>query len=346
MIDSGTGQCRQGTLEDVKELTKVMEKAEHLSVVTSLLYPWDVPIEERDIATVETMLAYSTKHIYVQPYTGPSAERIAHIVQKAGSTRQSPYVSFIVSSTSPLVLSPNEIECLRVASRHGIPVMIGGTPICGATSPVTIASQVILAHAETLALYAILHFLNPESPATYGIRPATLDMRTGNMTWGDVEWGMASFVLAHLAHSMGFLTDVVGFPTDSKLPDFQAGAEKGFVGGILSLAPCNMIAGCGFIETILTASASQIVLDNELAGMFARAARGVEWDDAHRALDLMRRIGPGGNFLAEDHTVQFYREEFYQPAIFDRMMRHSWVQNGSEDIVRKALEEAKSMGKG
>jgi trimethylamine--corrinoid protein Co-methyltransferase len=106
-----------------------------------------------------------------------------------------------------------------------------------------------------------------------------------------------------------------------------------------------MIAGCGFIETILTASASQIILDNELAGMFARVARGVEWDDAHRAVDLIQRIGPGGNFLAEDHTVQFYREELYQPMIFDRTMRHSWVQNGSADIVSKAAERAKSMAK-
>ncbi|HUV08194.1 MAG TPA: trimethylamine methyltransferase family protein [Spirochaetia bacterium] len=340
VVDHRTGVFRPGTMSDAVELTRIMEEAEHLSVVSSLLFPWDAPLEDRDVATVEVMLEHSTKHIYVQPYTGPSAERIGRLAAEAGGKAGRPFVTFITAPTSPLLCASNELQIMEVACRYGIPVMVGSTPMCGATSPVTLAGQIVLAHAENLALFTLLQLMKPGLPVTYGIRPAVMDMRTGNSTWGDVEWGMATFVLAHLANHFGFITDVVGFPTDSKLSDFQAGAEKGFNAGLISLAPCNMVAGGGFIENILTASAAQVLLDNELAGIYKRVRQGIDWDEEHRAVDLIGRIGPGGNYLTDDHTLKFFRSEIYEPGIFDRNVRENWILKGSRDAAQSAAEQA------
>lgn len=338
VLDHATGQVRPAVLDDVVTVTKVIDAAEHLSVVASLLYPQDVPPDDRDVATVDVMLEHSRKHIYVQAYHGDSARRIAERVQQAGSTAEAPYLTFITGSTSPLTCVAEESQIQRVAVEHGLPVMAGGTPTCGATCPVTLAGQMVLQHAENLAMLAHVQSLKPGHPSSYGIRPALLDMRTANHTWGHVEWGMVTYVLAHLARRLGLISDVVGLPTDSKLCDFQAGAEKSFTAALTALSPGNMIAGAGFVETILTASGEQVLIDNELAGMAKRLRRGIDWDDRRAAVDLIGEVGPGGDYLTEDHTLEFFRDEFYDPTIFDRHMRHTWATSGAHDTPSAARQ--------
>ncbi len=343
VMDHRTGECRSGTLEDVVAVTRVMERTENLTVTCSLLYPWDVPLDRRDIATVEVMLEHSGKHIYVQPYTGASARVIIDLTEKSGGSKQRPRATFITAPTTPLICAENELEIMMAAARSGIPIMAASTPLCGATSPVTLAGQIILHHAENLAVFTYIQLLEPGAPVTYGIRPGILDMRTANSTWGNVEWGMSSYVLAHLARHLGFMTDVVGFTTDSKVSDFQCGSEKTLNAALLAQAPCNMVAGVGFIETILTASPAQILLDDEVAGIFRRIRRGINWDDDRMALDLIDRVGPGGNYLTEEHTVRYFREELYEPLLFDRNMRDAWKSASGKDAEQRAREMVSSL---
>ena len=44
---------------------------------------------------------------------------------------------------------------------------------------------------------------------------------------------------------------------------------------------------------------------------------GIEVTDETLALDLIDRVGPGGHFLAEEHTLKHFRK-FWVPTILDR----------------------------
>jgi trimethylamine--corrinoid protein Co-methyltransferase len=88
----------------------------------------------------------------------------------------------------------------------------------------------------------------------------------------------------------------------------------------------------GTIESFRTASYEQLVIDNELAGMALRCAEGIEVNAETLARDVIDRVDPGGNFLAEKHTSEWFRKEHYQSTLGDRRTRAAWEESGSKDI--------------
>jgi trimethylamine--corrinoid protein Co-methyltransferase len=83
------------------------------------------------------------------------------------------------------------------------------------------------------------------------------------------------------------------------------------------------------------------VIDNEIIGMAMRAVRGIEVTDETIALDAYRRVGPGGNFLADPHTILWMRREHYLPKLSDRQLRINWEKAGSPTVEEKAVAAAK-----
>ena len=59
------------------------------------------------------------------------------------------------------------------------------------------------------------------------------------------------------------------------------------------------------------------------------------------AADVISKVGPGGHFLAERHTAQRARKEFFFPVIADRQTREAWAAAGSVDAAQRARSEAK-----
>jgi trimethylamine--corrinoid protein Co-methyltransferase len=60
------------------------------------------------------------------------------------------------------------------------------------------------------------------------------------------------------------------------------------------------------------------------------------------ALDVIKRVGPGGNFMAEEHTVNYMRAEIFEPTLSDRLGREKWDEQGSKDTRERARELAKN----
>ena len=74
-------------------------------------------------------------------------------------------------------------------------------------------------------------------------------------------------------------------------------------------------------------------------------ARGFEVDEEHIGLELIKEIGIGGSFLAEEHTLKYMRETLFFPELADRRMVADWQQDRkgmldhAKDKVRKILEQ-------
>ncbi len=76
--------------------------------------------------------------------------------------------------------------------------------------------------------------------------------------------------------------------------------------------------------------------------MARRIMRGVEVSDETMMLDLIDRVGPGGEFLSTKETAKLCRSEIWMPTIFDRDPWVNWVQAGSPttlDRVRAKLRD-------
>jgi len=130
---------------------------------------------------------------------------------------------------------------------------------------------------------------------------------------------------------------------DSKLPDAQTGHEKTLTAILPALAGANLIYGMGMLEMGQVLSFSQMVMDNEFAAMIKRSIRGIEVNDELMAVDLIKQVGIGGNFLGEKHTMEHIVGEQIQADLIDRRMRGGWKKKGAKDLHQSSVERAKKI---
>jgi trimethylamine--corrinoid protein Co-methyltransferase len=94
------------------------------------------------------------------------------------------------------------------------------------------------------------------------------------------------------------------------------------------------------IEMGMTIDYGQLVMDNEFARMIKHTVEGIPVNDETLAVDAIKEIGIGKDFLSHDSTYKHMRSQS-QPKLIDRKMREDWVKEGSTDIYQRALEQAR-----
>ncbi|MFQ6111605.1 MAG: trimethylamine methyltransferase family protein, partial [Nitrospinota bacterium] len=52
---------------------------------------------------------------------------------------------------------------------------------------------------------------------------------------------------------------------------------------------------------------------------------------------------PGGNFLTEEHTLNFFQKEYFTPKTFNRHSRPTWENEGKQDLNFRARERARAL---
>lgn len=121
----------------------------------------------------------------------------------------------------------------------------------------------------------------------------------------------------------------------------QAGHEKTLTALLPILAGANMIYGPGMLENGLIMSLGQVVADADFIRMFKMVTDGVPVDEESLALDVIHRVGIGGNYLGDKHTARLYKTKQSFPKIMSRDARSEWEQKGSLDMSARALQEAR-----
>jgi trimethylamine--corrinoid protein Co-methyltransferase len=106
------------------------------------------------------------------------------------------------------------------------------------------------------------------------------------------------------------------------------------------LAGANLIYGLGMIEMGMTIDYGQMVMDNEFARMIKYLVQGIPVNDETLAVDVIKEIGVGKDFLSHESTYKHMRTQS-QPKLIDRRMREDWQAAGGTDIYQRALEEAR-----
>jgi trimethylamine--corrinoid protein Co-methyltransferase len=94
------------------------------------------------------------------------------------------------------------------------------------------------------------------------------------------------------------------------------------------------------IDFVLTVSFEQYVIDNEIIGMVKRMKRGFDVNRETMALEIIKKVGPGGNFMAEEHTVLHMQAELFQPTLSDRLEWERWKEEGGKDTRKRARQLA------
>jgi len=63
------------------------------------------------------------------------------------------------------------------------------------------------------------------------------------------------------------------------------------------------------------------------------------------AVDLIKKVGPGGSFLPERHTMQWLSKEHFLTDITDRRTGEAWEADGRKSVVDRAREKVSKIMK-
>jgi trimethylamine--corrinoid protein Co-methyltransferase len=167
----------------------------------------------------------------------------------------------------------------------------------------------------------------------------TMDMRDSTMPYGAPELAMLCAAEAEIARYLGLPVWTTAGVSDAKLVDEQAAIEGAMSIMLAGLSGADLIHNVGFIEGCLTGSLQFLVMMDEAISYVKRALRGIEVTPETLAVDWIEEIGPGGDFLSTEHTLQHCRSEFWYPTLMDRQMRESWGHAGRKTMGERAQEK-------
>ena len=106
------------------------------------------------------------------------------------------------------------------------------------------------------------------------------------------------------------------------------------------MAGANIIYGLGMLESGITFDYGQLVLDCEFARMIKFTVEGIAVSDATLAIDVIKEIGAGGDFLTHDHTFEGMRHQS-RAVLIDRKTRAAWESEGAASAYHRAREKAR-----
>jgi len=344
VIDFETGNRRKAVLEDVERAARLADGLDNFDFVMCMGIATDVPTQLSDRYHFSAMVSNSTKPIMFTAWGLDGLKDIYDMaVLIAGSEqtlRRYPFIIHYAEPIAPFVHPRESVEKLLFCAEKRIPVEYHCISMGGSTGPATLAGSIVQANARMLSGVVIHQLKARGAPLIVQAPVIFLDMQTSLMPYFGPEWCLSAATSKEMALFYGIPTFGKAGAADSKTLDQQAGVEIGMSILAEALVGNNLIHDMGYLESGLTASLEAMVVCDEVASMARRITRGIDLSPEHLSLDIIDRVGPKGNYLGEEHTVDYFKREFWFPKIMDHNTHEIWLAEGGKTLAEKAHDEA------
>lgn len=341
LVDYEEGK-RSPTLDDYHNLAKLAHALPNQDLSGHLLVePSGIPADTAHLRMLHAHMVHSDK-VFIGSAEGEIGAQ--HTVEMASilfgkDVHDYPVTISLINSLTPLGFSHEMLTALKVFAAWGQPVVIAALAMAGSTSPVTLAGTLALQTAELLAGVVLTQFIHPGAPVVIGSTSTNIDMKSGALAIGGPELSQMIAAHAQLARHYGIPSRSGGSLTDASCADAQAGFES--MMGLLTAVSSEVdfiLHSAGILSSYLAFSYEKFVLDDEMCGQVRRFRRGFEVSDDTLAYEVGAKVGPGGNYLMEKHTVKRCRKEFWKPGLSDRSGLEAWMAGGRKDALHRAHE--------
>jgi trimethylamine--corrinoid protein Co-methyltransferase len=351
MLDVGAKSYRPSTLLDVYDLARLVDRMENIHAYSRLVVATEFSDQLAcDINTAYASAAGTAKHTALTfnqaSHVQPTLEML-HLI--AGGEKKFLDRPFMHGGGCP-VISPlrygkeNSEVCLE-STRFGAPVWVVVAPQAGATAPAALAGALVQAVAEGLAGLLLVDMVYPAYPVMVGSWPFVSDLRTGSFTGGSGEEALVSAAAVQMINFYGLASSIGAGMTDAKLPDNQAGFEKGIAVTLAAHTGCNNVSeSAGMVGSLMAVSPEALVIDNDMLGAVQRTVRGIEVNEETLSLEVIEEVVHGeGHYLRHPQTLRLMRTEYEYPKLSDRSVPGEWEAAGSPDIRQRAAGRVKSI---
>ena len=342
--DLETGERRQSVLADVARAAKLCDALPSIDFVMSCAHPNDIEPHRSYLESFRAMLTGTTKPMVMTAENAADLKvcwEIACALRGgAEELRAKPYFTMYLEPVSPLSHPVESIDKLLFCADWGIPAIYSPAPLAGGTAPITVAGHTAQGVAESLFGLIIHQLRRPGSPFLFGIGPAVLDMATSQSSYNAPEYLMTFLCQIEMARWLDLPNWGYGGTSDSQVVDAQAGMEIGELALLCLAAGSNLNHDVGYLDFGLTASLELIVIVDEYISLNRRLFAGVEVSPETLAVETIREVGPGGDFLSAKHTARHVRKAQWRPTIINREGHVRWAEDGGLDLREKARRKA------
>jgi trimethylamine--corrinoid protein Co-methyltransferase len=339
-LDSGSVKRRRSLLSDVIRAAQAADALPNLDFIMSFANPSDYEPRQGYLRSFQAMAANSIKPIVCTAENRNDLSamwKIACILRSGeDALRAKPYAIYYGEPVSPLKFPAESVDKLLFCAEKSIPAIFSPAPIAGSTAPMTIAGHVAQGLAESFAGLVIHQLKASGAPFIMGMGPAVLDMATGQCSYNAPEYLMSYLAIIEMSQYYNLPNWGYAGTSDSQVPDGQAVFEAGLLTFLAEVAGSNLNHDVGYLDFGLTGSLEMVVILDEIIDQVRRLCRGIPVNDETLAVDVIRQVGTGGNFLAHLHTLQHLESTQWRPKLISRMGNDKWQASGSTTLQERA----------
>lgn len=351
IMDFHSGTYRESTMADLYDIARLVDRMDNIHWYHRSVVARDTStILDLDINTTYACLSGTSKSIAVSYTDGACVRAVMPMLDAvaggAGRFRARPFCTAVCCHVvPPMRFATESCDALEAAVEAGMPILLVAAGQAGATAPAALAGAVAQSCAEVLAGLVLCNIIDPECRGIFATWPFVSDLRTGAMTGGSGEQALLSAACAQMAGFYDLPNSVPAGMTDSKLPDMQAGGEKGYTISLAAHAGASMIHECaGMQASLMGTSFESYVLDNDLIGAILRTVRGIEVSEDTLNFDTISDVVLGdGHYLGHPQTLARMKTDFLYPDIADRRSISAWQETGARDARAVARDKVQAI---
>lgn len=340
-LDPRTGEHRPYKMADVVDSIRLVDALPEMDFCMSMGIPSDLGQANPYRHQFALMVEHTTKpNVFVCDDKADCEAIVAMAEAAAGgedALRFNPTLLLYSEPSTPLKHSETATAKLLYMAEKALPITHSPAPMMGGTAPVTIAGALALGNAELLSSLVMHQLKRPGAPFVYGVQVHHMDMKTTISVYGAPEYELVRTMTADMGRFYGMPTWGNAGMTDSCALDQQAGIDAAFSVMVAMMTGTNLTHDVGYMEAGLTTSPEMIVMTAEVVALMRQYAKGVQMDAETLALDVINKVGPGGDFLTQKHTLKHFRD-LWEPTIFSRARMDNWLQAGGKDYGARLRE--------
>lgn len=345
-LDPYSRKRRNTYIEDIADIAQVIDALPNIEwLMTAPTHP-TVPSAVADKMALLHVVLNTTKPVACSINNAESFREMWRVCAMiAGGEKELSDKPFFIGSAEPVTPLSQEKDATEyslLCAEKRLPLFVYSMPMAGATTPATWPGVLVMGSAEVLSMLVILQLKNPGTPVIFGSMPNIMDMRTTIYPYGAPELGLLVGAQTEISHYYKLPFLGTAGCTDSDVIDAQAASEASYHILMSALSGADFVHDIGLMHWARMLSPELTVFCDEIIDMVKVVMQGIEINEETLPLALIERIGPGGTYISEKHTLKHFRK-FWAPRFFDRSVVRREGAKDSEDLVReKAIEIMKT----
>ena len=335
---------RTATHADWVKATRLVDVLDEIDLYWWMVREEQSPGSQRGFVTYwRELFSLTSKHIQDSTETREQSRWLLEILQivfgERRTVRRVHPLSFLVCPISPLTIEGAYADAYLELAGWDIPLAVMPMPLMGTTAPARAIATIVQGNCEVLAYLCLAQVASPGTPFIYAPALAVAEPHSGRYGSGAIEHALLSAAVTEMGRYYGLPVEASTGGTDHHIPSIQAGYERALNWSLPVLSWPDILVGPGLLSGSTILSFEQLIIDIEIFQRCKRMARGIDTGEGRWLDDIIARVGPGGNFLAQRSTREALRSGEWQLSELGVHAPYETWETSGKDLLVEAREK-------